>query len=197
MGVFLSKLEELVPSAAVSEVDLEQARQLRQQAFALQDEARQYAEQSQRAYREGDGAEAKRLSELKHATHARADGLHDQAEKAVFAFYNDPARLAHNQERGAPGDKWVDFHELLQKEVLERLNAMRANPGDATRWVLIVGRGNHSQHHGHPVLKAPSRSGATTRAWPSPRTTPPVGCITVLVGDAKADNPFQKCCPVV
>ncbi|RFU34644.1 hypothetical protein B7463_g1741, partial [Scytalidium lignicola] len=101
----------------------------------LRDLARQEAskrnscfERSQRAYSEGDGAMAKKLSDEGKAHAAKMDQFNQQASDYIFRENNAAGRVA---------DDTIDLHGQFVEEA-ERILEQR---------IRIVGKGNHSVNH--------------------------------------------------
>lgn len=95
------------------------------------------SEQSQQAYKSGDGAEAKRLSE-KAKEHAQKMDEHN-AKAAEFVFRENNADSAEDE---------IDLHGLFVNEAIEylekRINASQSR--NESHLDVIVGKGLHSDH---------------------------------------------------
>ncbi|KZP31756.1 DUF1771-domain-containing protein [Athelia psychrophila] len=110
---------------------------LRAQAIQEGEDMAECFEQSQQAYRYGDGARAKRLSNEGHACRTMMDSLNKQASDWIFA--------ENNKDRNP---EEIDLHDLYVPEAInrtERAIVQAMQRGD-TEIRLIVGQGNHSQY---------------------------------------------------
>lgn len=96
--------------------------------------------QSQRAYQEGDGAEAKKLSNegKQHAT--KMEQYNKQASEYIFRANNATDRVA---------DDTIDLHGQFVEEAEDILEARirDAQARGQTHLHVIVGKGNHSANH--------------------------------------------------
>jgi hypothetical protein len=142
------------------------AEDLRAQAIAAGDLRRAYSEQSQAAYRDRRGSEAKRLSELAKAQWAEAERLNGLAAEVVFANHNPsyPSSSAIAQQRRGllasclwwgnalretkvkNGLQNLDLHGLYVAEAIKRVEAhLRAcKEWQVEKTQVITGRGAHS-----------------------------------------------------
>lgn len=113
-------------------------KRLRDMANKEYERKKQLSEESQAAYKSGDGAEAKRLSELSQKHADKMDDYNRQAAEWVFRANN--ADSAEDE---------IDLHGLYVKEAISmlqtRIDAARAR--GETHLDVIVGKGNHSQNH--------------------------------------------------
>ncbi|KAH8820028.1 hypothetical protein F5884DRAFT_762604 [Xylogone sp. PMI_703] len=97
-------------------------------------------ERSKRAYAEGDGALAKKLSDEGKAHAKKMDQYNQQASDFIFRENNAPGRVA---------DDTIDLHGQFVEEA-ERILEKRiryAQQSGQTHLHVIVGKGNHSVNH--------------------------------------------------
>lgn len=94
-------------------------------------------QQAHTAYENGDGAEAKNLSNLGKQHKARRDALNKQAAEFIFRENNHPDRVAADT---------IDLHGLYVEEAEDILEARirDAQARGQTHLHVIVGKGNHS-----------------------------------------------------
>lgn len=119
------------PSNQTEEVD-----RLRAASRRLRDQAGEYSQRSQSAYKAGNHQEAKSFSQQAKDTFAQADAVARQAADLTFRLHNERQ----------PADT-VDLHGLTVREALERVDKrlQEDKARGADHVVLIVGAGRHSQ----------------------------------------------------
>ncbi|KAJ3074189.1 hypothetical protein HDU98_011941 [Podochytrium sp. JEL0797] len=114
---------------------LTRAKTHRDAATASHARAAELAAASQFAFKRGDGAEAKRLSDAKKAAQQQAAEANLRARVLIVAHFNDSRPLAE-----------IDLHGLFVQEakdvLTERIAACRAQ--NVERLAVITGKGNHS-----------------------------------------------------
>ncbi|KAG8991078.1 hypothetical protein FRB90_001471, partial [Tulasnella sp. 427] len=130
----LSPLEAILESSAGEPVHV----RLRAEAKAQGDAMARCFRESQEAFRSGDGARAKELSELGKLHRAQMDELNKQASEWIF--------IENNISRGRPSNE-VDLHGLYVKEAIERADRaiVEAQERGDRELRFIVGRGMHSR----------------------------------------------------
>jgi hypothetical protein len=135
---------------------------LRARAISAGDQRRTYSSQSQAAYLHGNGAEAKRLSELAKASWAEAERLNALAAEMAFKEYNPTySASTETQEQGWLGWVWgwgegrgawkeglerIDLHGLYVQEALARVekHLKICEERGVLMTTVITGRGNRS-----------------------------------------------------
>ena len=130
--------------------------------------------QSQDAYKSGDKAAAKKLSDEGKREGAAMDACNLAACEAYFA--------GNNANKG-PGE--IDLHGLYVEEAVrkleERLAVCRRN--NAAQLVVIVGRGNHSKDNVAKIKPAMQKLIAEHKLKVAV-DSPNAGCVTIFFGQA-------------
>ena len=131
--------------------------ELRQKANDLFVKAKQLSAQSQLAYKQGNGAEAKLLSKEKHRVYAEAEQLNLKAKQLLFK--------QANQYRG-----------------LDEIQECREH--DITKLIIITGRGNRSENQ-IAKIKPKIVELAVSHGFEFQVNEPNQGCITLIVHSEK------------
>jgi DNA-nicking Smr family endonuclease len=108
-------------------------------------EAHKYSTQSQEAYRRGDGALAKQLSEEAKKSRADAAGLEKKKSKLVF-MHNNTSGQVKPDEFNLHGQHVDEITEIIDDELVRRRDE------GMTYVHIIVGQGHHSDNH-DPKIK--------------------------------------------
>ncbi|KAI9485738.1 MAG: hypothetical protein EXX96DRAFT_476137 [Benjaminiella poitrasii] len=108
---------------------------LRQKAHEEAEKRNRYYDQSQQAYQNGDGAEAKELSNKGHYHDKLMKQYNEQAADHIYAVRN----------QGRPTNE-IDLHGLFVKEASEKVEQaiQRCQASGQSDLVIIVGKGLHS-----------------------------------------------------
>ncbi|KAI8579952.1 hypothetical protein K450DRAFT_239878 [Umbelopsis ramanniana AG] len=134
-------------------------------------------ERSQQAYKSGDGAQAKELSNQGHEHDRLMKQYNKQAADFVFEKKN----------RGRSPDE-VDLHGLFVQEATERAEEAiaRCQREGRDHLTIIVGRGNHSIDHIAKLKPAITTMVEKYNVHVEPNTPNP-GCLYVEFGKGKGD----------
>lgn len=125
----------LVSSLLGSHEKFDEAEDHRRKANELGEQQRQLSARSQAAYKAGNGALAKELSNKAKAIHSHVE--HHNREAARLHYDHNNANLP---------DDTIDLHGLFVKEAIQKVEAAvsRARKEKRTGLTVIVGAGNHS-----------------------------------------------------
>ncbi|KAI9284793.1 hypothetical protein BC943DRAFT_267712, partial [Umbelopsis sp. AD052] len=134
-------------------------------------------ERSQQAYKGGDGAQAKELSNQGHEHDRLMKQYNKQAADFVFEKKN----------RGRAPDE-VDLHGLFVQEATERADEAiaRCQREGRDHLTIIVGQGNHSIDHIAKLKPAITTMVEKYNVHVEPNTPNP-GCLYVEFGKGKGD----------
>jgi DNA-nicking Smr family endonuclease len=145
--------------------------ELREQANHLYAQAKSLSDQSQEAYRAGDGARAKQLSNQKRKVYAQAEAINARAQQTAFSQVNQGKGLEE-----------IDLHGLYVKEAVDAVNCRvrECRKHGISTLVCITGRGNGSVDN---VARIKPRivELAASQGLTFQENHPNDGCVTIYV----------------
>jgi DNA-nicking Smr family endonuclease len=154
--------------------------QNRQEAFSAAEKARVASQQSQTAYKNGDHQGARNFSTLSKSHWNECNRLHSLAETEIFTHHNPtyPTNLTR-----------IDLHGLLVKEAIARVekHVELCKWSKIPRTVVVTGRGSHSKD-GLAKIKPAIQELCRRESLRVFVDEPNVGCMTVEIGVAQANN---------
>lgn len=152
----------------LSQDDL-RAEELRKKSDQHAKKRGEYYEQSQQAYKSGDGAKAKEFSELGKKEQALMEESNRQAADLVF----------NSKNKNQPADS-IDLHLLLVTEAVERTEARIAQclQKKEDHLIIIHGAGHHSKNNKQMIKPAVVKL-LNEKGLKFEENTPNIGCVTV------------------